>query len=72
MLELKGGKKGLLINSRNLCEAPQHARVKMTGQNGAAMTRNPALKLRCGKKGAKGSGPKRHLFPWKAVGLRDG
>jgi len=33
-LELQGGKKSLIVNSRNLCKSTQRATVKMTGQNG--------------------------------------
>ena len=32
-LDLKGGKRGLLENSENLCQEPQSARVRMVGQN---------------------------------------
>ena len=32
-LDLKGGKRGLLENSENLCKEPQRARVRLVGQN---------------------------------------
>jgi hypothetical protein len=32
-LDLKGGQRGLLENSENLCQGPQSARVRMVGQN---------------------------------------
>ncbi len=32
-LALAGGKRGLLENSEDLCQAPHHARVRMVGQN---------------------------------------
>ncbi len=35
-LSMQGGKKGLLVNSTNLCTAANRAAVKMRGQNGAA------------------------------------
>jgi hypothetical protein len=50
-LNLAGGSKGLLVNSENLCENPKRAKVKMTGQNGASLTRNPKLQTDCGSSG---------------------
>ncbi|HSS42278.1 MAG TPA: hypothetical protein VLK37_06960 [Solirubrobacterales bacterium] len=48
-LKMKGGAKGLLANSRNLCSFTPRAKVQMTGQNGK--TANSSLKLAtsCGK-----------------------
>ncbi len=34
ILEMQGGKKGLIVNSRNLCKAKQRAKVSFKGQNG--------------------------------------
>ena len=34
MLEMQGGKKGLLVNSLNLCKWGRRAIVKLSGQNG--------------------------------------
>jgi hypothetical protein len=50
VLEMKGGKKGLLVNSRNLCRSANRAVVKMDGQNGKAHDFRPALRSGCGKK----------------------
>jgi len=55
VLNMKGGKKSLLVNSQNLCEKPQRAAVKMKGQNGKKKNNN-RYKLNvvtCGKKGKK-------------------
>jgi uncharacterized repeat protein (TIGR01451 family) len=48
-LTLAGGKKGLLVNSRDICKAPAKATAKFTGQNGAKVTLHPELKSACGK-----------------------
>jgi hypothetical protein len=55
VLNMKGGKKSLLVNSQNLCDQPQRAVVKMKGQNGKKKNNNK-YKLNvvsCGKKGSK-------------------
>jgi hypothetical protein len=47
VLNMKGGKKGLLVNSRNLCAGVNRATVKMNGQNGRVHDSNPPLKNSC-------------------------
>jgi hypothetical protein len=59
VLEMRGGKKGLLVNSTNLCRSKHHAISEFTGQNGKLYDTNPALKAKCGGKKAKKKG-KRH------------
>jgi hypothetical protein len=49
-LNMKGGKKGLLQNSVNLCGAAAKATVKATGQNGATHDATPALASASGTK----------------------
>jgi hypothetical protein len=39
VLSLPGGERGLLVNSANLCEAPQRARISALGHNGTALRR---------------------------------
>jgi hypothetical protein len=56
-LNLVGGKKGLLINSTNLCKTPQKAQVEMAGQNGVQLDRKTKLQLSCGSKASR---DKRH------------
>ena len=54
-LEMQGGKKGLIVNSRNLCVRKSKAIVALTAQNGKALEQSPVVKASC-KKGAKGKG----------------
>ncbi|HEY2055548.1 MAG TPA: hypothetical protein VGH14_16575 [Solirubrobacterales bacterium] len=49
VLELKGGKEGLLVNSGNLCQIPDKAVVKLTAQNGKTYDTQPAVANSCGK-----------------------
>lgn len=56
ILQMQGGKKGLLVNSRNLCAGVNRATVKLNGQNGKVHDFNPALANDCkAKKGKKGN-----------------
>jgi hypothetical protein len=58
-LEMQGGKKGLLVNSVNLCKGAQRAIVHFTGQNGKRHAVHPKVKPRCGgKSGGRGHGKK--------------
>jgi hypothetical protein len=52
-LDLLGGKRGLLVNSENLCKANLKAVAKFAGQNGKAFKRMVAIKPPCGKKARK-------------------
>jgi len=55
VLNMKGGKKSLLVNSTNTCAKPQRAIVNMKGQNGKKKNAKK-FKLNvvsCGKKGKK-------------------
>jgi hypothetical protein len=58
-LELKGGKKGLLVNSTDVCKGTHKALAAFTGQNGKLDEYEPALKAQCGKKGKKSGGKKK-------------
>lgn len=61
ILEMQGGKKGLLVNSVNLCRSTNRAVASFTGQNGRAYRFEPAVKaLFCRGKGkGQGKTPKR-------------
>jgi hypothetical protein len=63
VLSMKGGKKGLLVNSSNLCKSNQAAKVQMGGQNGAISNTTKKLQTACGGSASKhrkrGSGPGR-------------
>ena len=48
-LEMQGGKKGLLVNSTNLCKSTNRAISHFTGQNGKVYDTNPILKPDCKK-----------------------
>jgi hypothetical protein len=47
VLTTLGGRKGLFVNNRSLCEAPSFATVAMTGQNGRVAKREPRLGVPC-------------------------
>jgi len=46
-LELFGGKKGLVVNSRNLCAHAYKAKVDLTGQNGKVFDTEPVVGTDC-------------------------
>jgi len=52
VLEMKGGKRGLLVNSENLCSpgADTRAIVRFTGHNGKVQQLKPKVKNDCAKK----------------------
>jgi len=51
-LNLKSGKKGLLVNNRNICARTYRVGVKLTAHNGKTSDTNPVLGTSC-KKGLK-------------------
>lgn len=53
VLKMRGGKRGLLENSRNVCRRPGRARVRFAGQNGRSSNLAPVVKATCGKKRSK-------------------
>jgi hypothetical protein len=50
VLRMRGGKKGLLVNSTNICRGKHRATVRMNAHNGRTHDFAPALKAGCGKK----------------------
>ncbi len=50
VLTMQGGKKGLIVNSRNLCGVASKANVEFAGQNGKVSKANPVMKPDCGGK----------------------
>jgi hypothetical protein len=54
-LKMQGAKKGLIINSRNLCQAPSRANVEFSGHNGKEANGHPLMQAECGGK-RKGKG----------------
>jgi hypothetical protein len=49
---MQGGKKGLIVNSRNLCRGKNRATAHLTGQNGKVRDFRPVVQNSC-KKGRK-------------------
>jgi hypothetical protein len=47
VLKMEGGKKGLIVNSENLCAKAHRAITKLTGQNGKRLTLRPTVKTAC-------------------------
>ncbi len=58
VLEMQGGKKGLLVNSEDICRKTQKASVSFTAQNGDALSLTPTIKNSCGGKAKKKSAKK--------------
>jgi hypothetical protein len=64
LLHMQGQKKGLIINSRDICQGANRADVELEGQNGKVADSKPQLKAKCGKsrkrhgKGGHGERPK--------------
>jgi hypothetical protein len=58
VLKLRGGKRGLIQNSADLCRVRPKAEVRMAGQNGKAHDFRTPIKIRCGAK-KKPQGKKR-------------
>jgi hypothetical protein len=49
VVEMQGGKKGLLVNSRNLCDGKNRAMVELEGHNGKRRELRPVVRAKCGK-----------------------
>jgi len=50
VLQMKGGKKGLLVNSTDLCSGSHRAEVAMRAQNGRRLVARPPLAAACGER----------------------
>jgi hypothetical protein len=61
--QFKGAKKGLLVNSRDICQKTYRATVKYTAHNGLAYVDHPVLRAKCGGKG-------RHTHSGRRLGRR--
>jgi hypothetical protein len=55
VLKMQGGKKGLLVNSTNICQGTHRATVKMTGQSGKEHNFLQKVEPECRKKKTKGA-----------------
>jgi hypothetical protein len=55
ILEMQGGKKGLIVNSTDICRGKHRALANFDGQNGRVHDFKPVVKAKCGgKKGKAG------------------
>jgi hypothetical protein len=53
-VELFGGKRGIVVNSRNLCAHKYRAEVKLSGQNGKSFDSKPLVRTDCKKAKRRG------------------
>jgi hypothetical protein len=53
VLDMQGGKKGLFVNSTNICARTNRAEANFTGQNGKVHNIRPPVKASCGGNKAK-------------------
>jgi hypothetical protein len=53
VLQMQGGKKGLIVNSEDICGAKHRALANFTGQNGKLRVFHPVVKTKCGGKKGK-------------------
>ena len=60
VVNVRGGKRGLLVSTRNVCGHKYKAVARFQGQNGKKSNQRPLLKTNCKKKKDKGKGRKRH------------
>ena len=70
VLRMQGGKKGLLVNSTNICRRTNRATVKMEGQNGKPANSSPALRAQCKSSRKKSKGNKHgsaEQAPWRPL-----
>ena len=49
VVSMQGGKKGLIVNSTDLCAAPHRADAQLSGHNGKASRRHPPMQAYCKK-----------------------
>lgn len=49
-MNLFGGKRGLLVNSKDLCRTSRRAKLELTAQNGLVRTSNSLIKTSCKKR----------------------
>jgi hypothetical protein len=60
VVNMQGAKKGLIVNSTNLCAAPHRADAQFTGQNGKLDRAKPLMQAGCGTTGGKHRKHRRH------------
>ena len=55
LVRMQGGRKGLIVNSRDICQTTNRAAVKLIGHSNARRALRPALRGQCGKRAGRGS-----------------
>lgn len=55
VLTMRGGSRGLLVNSRNLCAGPTRATLDLEAQNGKRATQRPLMRNQCPRAGRMSS-----------------
>jgi len=55
VLRMQGGKKGLIVNSRNLCHGKNRAVVRLAAHSGKRTVQRPVLRPQCKRRKAKRS-----------------
>ena len=70
LLNMQGGKKGLIVNSRNLCVKAKRNRASVIGlgQNGKRFRSKPLMQVRCGRKAKRSSHVRARVARSGAVG----
>jgi hypothetical protein len=53
VLDMQGAKKGLIVNSTDLCAGKHRANVRLDGHNGKQATLKPLMRAQCGKSKSK-------------------
>ncbi|HEX8690414.1 MAG TPA: hypothetical protein VF729_09260, partial [Solirubrobacterales bacterium] len=54
VIEMQGGRKGLIVNSRNLCAGPSRAKLNLTAHNAKTRALRPLMRAQCsGQKSSK-------------------
>ena len=69
-MTLYGGKRGLLVNSADICQTPPVSNVKAIAQNNVGAVFTSKLRGQCGKANAKGDGAKKGKGQGKGGGGR--
>jgi hypothetical protein len=59
VLTMQGGKKGLIVNSADLCKGTHKAIAEFTAQNNEVSNTKPVVKAKCGKSGKSGKAKRR-------------
>ncbi len=53
VLNLQGGRRSLIVNSRDLCAAPSRAKARLVGHNGKVRNLRPQVRAKCGGGGRR-------------------